>query len=109
MIPAGDLDKRVILEGRATAKNAAGEAVGEWAEIVTVWANIRPASSREILLTGSAASQATLTVTIRYRTGITAKNRVRFGTRILDVSGVINPDERNEELRLLCHETGGAS
>ena len=43
-------------------------------------------------------------ILIRYRSGITARNRILFGSRIFEVTQVVNPDMRNEHLRLLAIE-----
>lgn len=43
-------------------------------------------------------------VTIRYRSGVTTQMRVAFGSRTLNINGIINRDERNVELTLMCEE-----
>ena len=46
-------------------------------------------------------------VTIRHRDAVTAKMRLKFGTRILNIRAVVNPSERNRTLELLCEEGVG--
>jgi SPP1 family predicted phage head-tail adaptor len=43
-------------------------------------------------------------VTIRYRSGIKPKFRVAFGTRIFNIKFIINENERNRKLILMCEE-----
>jgi len=71
-----------------------------------VWASITPASARDLerLVAGSVQSNATHVVRIRYHANISTQTRVTFGTRVFEVTGVQNPDERNIELVLICQE-----
>ena len=43
-------------------------------------------------------------VRFRYVAGVTAKMRVLYGARIFNVLSVINPEERNREIVLMCKE-----
>jgi head-tail adaptor len=43
-------------------------------------------------------------VTCWYHPGITTKTRLTFRGRVMDVLGVVNPEERNELTVLLCNE-----
>jgi SPP1 family predicted phage head-tail adaptor len=43
-------------------------------------------------------------VTIRYMTNIDTNSRITFGTRQFAVNGIINVDERDRFLTLLCEE-----
>jgi SPP1 family predicted phage head-tail adaptor len=44
-------------------------------------------------------------IRIRYLASVTPKLRIKFGTRYFDIVSVINPDERNEYLEMMCRET----
>ncbi len=39
-----------------------------------------------------------------YRAGVAPKQRLLFGARTLNIRAVVNPDERNRWLELLCEE-----
>jgi SPP1 family predicted phage head-tail adaptor len=71
-----------------------------------VWAEIKPANARDLerVTTGTSMSTATHLVTIPYHSGVTTQTRLTFGTRIFQVNGVVNPEERNIELILTCEE-----
>ena len=43
-------------------------------------------------------------IRIRYYSGVTPKWRVKWGSRIYDIESVINPDEKNVMLDLMCVE-----
>ena len=44
---------------------------------------------------------------MRYLSGIVPKMRVKVGSRIFDILSIINVDERNRELQLMCRESVG--
>lgn len=83
MIKAGDLDQRVTLQSRAATINAIGEPVGVWSDVVTVWANIRDLSAREIHTARAVQVESVRRVTIRWRPGITADMRLLHQGRIM--------------------------
>lgn len=49
-------------------------------------------------------AKVTHEVHMRYRAGVTPRNRVSWGNRVFDIKSAINADERNVELILLCEE-----
>jgi SPP1 family predicted phage head-tail adaptor len=71
-----------------------------------VYAEIKPATARDLERVTANAVQSTAThlVSIDYHSGVTTETRVGFGTRVLQVTSVQNPDERNIELLLVCTE-----
>jgi SPP1 family predicted phage head-tail adaptor len=101
---AGRLDKQVTIQAFTTTPNSIGEAVKGWANVATVWAAVEPLQGREFWSQQQVQSEVTTRVRIRFRTDVTAKNRVLFGGRVLVVESVINPKERKEELQLMCSE-----
>jgi SPP1 family predicted phage head-tail adaptor len=103
MVP-GSLRQRIELQSRTDTQDATGQAVPTWATYATVWAAIEPLTGRELIAAKQAQSQDTVKVRCRYLTGILTTHRVLFGTRILAINAVINLDERNRELNLMCTE-----
>jgi SPP1 family predicted phage head-tail adaptor len=70
------------------------------------WAEIKPATARDLerVAAGTVMSTASHLVTIRYRPDVTTQTRVVFGARQFSVTGVMNPEEKNEALVMLCVE-----
>lgn len=101
---AGDLRHRITFETPINEENAAGENVPTFVTGETVWAAIRPASARELLQVNGQGHQVTHTITIRYR-NVKSKWRIKYRGRTFQIASIINVDERNIELRLVCHET----
>ena len=75
-----------------------------WADTATVWARIEPLSGRERLAAQRIEDTVTHRVTIRYRSGVSARQRIAFGVRVFNIRAVLDVDERNEWLELLCEE-----
>lgn len=84
--------------------NPIGEPDEAWTDIATVAAAIEPLRGRELIAAQAAQSEATGQIRIRYRSGVTTKFRVKFGTRFYDILGVVNNRELNWELLLLVKE-----
>ena len=101
---AGRLRHRVELQSPSETANAFGEVTDSWATDATVWASIEPLSGSEGQIAKQTNPLVTHRVIMRYRSGVTPRNRVKFGTRIFEVTQVFNPDERGESLRLVCVE-----
>lgn len=88
-------------------KDADGGYTTAWADLATQWwASIQPATVRSLerAVAGTVVSAATHLVRMRYLPGVTTATRILFGTRVLNVTGVQNQDERNIELVLVCEE-----
>lgn len=103
-VRAGRLRHRVTVQSQATVQNAYGEGVRSWSNVAEVWAEVSPISARELFAAAQAQATTTHRITIRYRNDVTASCRVKFGTRYFAIDGVMNPDERNDRLLLLCTE-----
>lgn len=82
---AGSLDQRVTLQSLSATTDAGGGRVETWAEVATIWAKVTPASGRERLETGQLESPAKYRVTIRRRTDITAKHRLLWQGKPLNI------------------------
>lgn len=104
MIDPGRLDKRVELQSRSAAQDSFGGQSTTWTTALTAWARIEPLSGRALEAARQRHAEVTHRVTIRYRVGIAAAMRVKYGSRLLDIGYVLNPGEANEQLQLFCTE-----
>ncbi len=102
---AGHLRHRVRLEHYTQTANAVGDPVKAWVAVTEVWSHIEPLSGRELEWAQQQHAEAAIRVTLRYRAGVDPTYRVMFGARTFEVLAVVNPDERNERLELMCRET----
>lgn len=102
----GKLIHRVTLQEADWSQSESGAETPEWEDVAdgTIWASVTPLSGNELVQAQQIVADATFRVVIRYRSGITTETRLRFGERYLNVGGVINFEERNDYLTLLCSE-----
>lgn len=104
----GALDKLVTLQSPGSVPDNEGGYTEAWTNLSpgTVWAAIQPATARDLERRVASTVQASAShlVTIRFHSGVTTKTRILFGTRIFNVTGITNPDEKNEALILACEE-----
>lgn len=95
---AGDYKHRIILERRTAGS------LNTWAEVDTVWAAVEPLSGNQFYQNLVATTEVTGRVRIRYRTDIKPDWRLKFGTRIFNIVGIVNPKEENRELHIMYRE-----
>lgn len=103
-VSAGRLPHRISLQRATETKDPAGEVLQAWATVATVWAAVEPISGREAWIAQQANTLTTHRVLIRYRSGVTTKDRFIWGTRTFYIESVITPDEIREHMELMCTE-----
>jgi SPP1 family predicted phage head-tail adaptor len=115
---AGQLRKRVTIQQKlapASIVNTFGEEAvqldASWENVGTYWAAIEPLSGREFIEARQESSQITTRIRMRHqgRTTILPAMRVVFAPpsgdeRVYDIDTVIDRNERNRELVLMCRE-----
>jgi len=102
---AGQLRHTVKVQVQTDTSDGMGGFTTAWSDLFTTRAAIWPLSSREQLDAMKLESVVTNKIRIRYRSGITSKHRIKFGSRVFNIQGVpINWEERNIYLDLLVTE-----
>jgi SPP1 family predicted phage head-tail adaptor len=103
---AGRLRHRVTVQRATDSIDQYGDQTPTWTSLGTVWASVEPLSGREYFAAAQMQSEVSTRIVIRPISGVTLtpKDRVKFGSRYFDIQSVINRDERNRELQLLCVE-----
>ncbi len=102
---AGQLRNYVtIQQPTASSPNEFGETTDTWTTYARVRAGIIPQNSREFVSAKQVRGEMTHLVEIRSLGGVTSQMRVLFGTRVLNIDGVIDADERNRQMFLACIE-----
>ena len=104
MVRAATLRHRVSLQSAADTADGGGGAATVRSDVATLWASIEPLKGAEHPSAQQLESRLTHRVRLRHRIGVTTAMRVKFGARIFNIRAVINPDERNRLLELLCEE-----
>lgn len=103
-INPGELRHRITIQKLNNSQNEYGEISKLWEDILNVRAGIYPISGKEFFAAETVNSEITHKVKIRYIEGIMPNMRIKFNNRIFSIESVINFQERNIELQLLCKE-----
>jgi SPP1 family predicted phage head-tail adaptor len=75
-----------------------------WQEVATVWAGIKPIKPKEIFANGKVENITSYQVLIRYMSGVKPSMHLLYDGRVMNIRGVVNPDEGGELLELLAEE-----
>jgi len=104
----GKLKDRVQLQYAVETPDNFGESIIVWTTYDTVWAGIRPFTGREYYHSQQQVGEIEVVITIRYRSGVILGHRavyVNAAKSITDnyeIVGIVNRENRNEWLELLC-------
>lgn len=107
---AGELRHRIIIEKKAEGGNTYGEVTASWSSNIGAWARISPLRGSQFFASKQVQADMSHKITMRYATlaASTAIRpgycRVKFGDRTFTINSVINVDERNIYLDLMCSE-----
>lgn len=108
---AGSMRHRVTIQSRKDEKDELNQPSLEWTDLSggTVWADIQPMTARERMVAQANQSELTHLVVIRYQGQFSdprymATLRIKYGNRIFNIQGSIDPDERHKSLELSCLE-----
>lgn len=100
----GKLRHRVTLQEYISSKDSFGAEVENWSDMATVWASVEPLSGREYFAAQQVNAEISTKITIRYRAGIKPIMHVLCKGRIFGILSVLNTEEKNTELILMCKE-----
>ena len=104
---AGELRHSLEVLARSNVpQNDYGETDAGWGIEAHAWGAVRPLGVVERSQAGGVMAEATHLITMRAASAdVTPRKRIRFGSRIFEVVGQMDYDERNIELRVLAKET----
>lgn len=100
----GKLRHRITIQKQVNETNDYGAVVTKWRTLATVWADVRPISGREYFSAQQVQSEITTQIWLRHLDGVLPTMRVKFGSRTLEIVSVLNTQERNISLQLMCKE-----
>ena len=103
---SGRLRHRIYLQSKVVTRDAFGSEVITWKSENPrpIFAGIEPITAREYFGSQQPKGEVTHKVVIRYFKGVQLDWRVLWGSRQFNIVSVINTDERNREMILLCKE-----
>lgn len=98
------LRHKITLQTATETRDTDGSIINTWADTATVRAAVEPLVGREYWAAQQVNAERTVKFHIWYRSGVTPKMRVSYDSRTFDIKSVINVNERNRELVLMCEE-----
>ena len=103
MIRSGSLRAVITLQHLQLTPNEYGEPEKAWVDYATVRADVRMLSGREYYAAQKTNAEGLVSIVIRYRDDISAKDRIVHGTDIYHLdSPPINVGNRNRRMELKC-------
>jgi len=105
-INPGEYRHKITIQQKTKTQNDYGEEIEDWVDVVSARSGIYPISGREFFAAETVNSEVSHKVNLRYipNATITPDMRIKFGNRFFHIISVINFQERNIELQLLCKE-----
>ena len=100
----GKMRYRVKVERATNTRDAGGGISQAFNPVTFIYANIKPTSATSSYRQGMVQEKVTHEVTIRYMTNIDTNSLITVGTRKFNIRGIVNVDERDRFLKLLCEE-----
>jgi SPP1 family predicted phage head-tail adaptor len=113
-VRAGRLRHRITLQRRVETQETTGEVTWDWSDVAEVWASVEPIAGREYFAAAQVSSEVSTRIRMRYRPDLNEKLRVVFVSEpgspglvhYYDVLSVINWQERDREVHLMCKQRG---
>jgi len=100
----GDLNKRVEIQAPTKIPDDMGGFVISYSTLDTIFCAIWPTSAAEITAANAVSMVITHRLRMRYRSVMKASFRIKFGNRYFAIVSILNPNEANEFLDIMCKE-----
>ncbi len=105
VINAGRLRQKVTVQKRTEKQNRDGDVQGCWVDQETRRAAILPLSGNEVFESDQTDARLKLRVVMRAQgLTLTEDMRLKYGTRILNITSVMNIEERGRKIVAMCTE-----
>ena len=99
-LSAGKLRNSIAFEKEALTPDGYGGSSVAWSTFATVRAMLKPTSGNERWQSQRLETNVTHRIFIRYRADLDTKMRVNYKGRLMQVSALINIEERNKWLEI---------
>jgi len=100
----GALNKTIVLQSKTEVDDGMGAFTSTWGDEYTVKGAIWPVTGKEMIQNSALTSTISHKIQIRYLPDVKATWRVKYGTRLFNILSVINQNERNRVIDLICKE-----
>lgn len=106
IVQPGRMRERVVLQQAAVTVDASGDPAYAWSDVATLWSRVEPSGGGVEVSADRRSAIEAYEVTIRWRTGVSARQRLVWRGRYLQIERVENADERRQRLTLECRDAG---
>jgi SPP1 family predicted phage head-tail adaptor len=103
-INAGSYRHIIVFQKISSTRNSYGESANEWTDVFKTRAGIYPISGKEYFTAETVNSEVSHKVNTRFVNGITPDMRILFNDRVFRILSVINFQEVDKELQIMCKE-----
>ena len=106
-VRAGRFRHKLILQGRTTSRGDTGEARETFAQAGATgwfWGSVEPVKADEPYVAGQWQGQVSHKILCYYRAGITPSQRILYGSRVLEVVGVVDDANRHDSMTIFALE-----
>lgn len=103
-IDSREMRHKVTLQRASSSTGTLGQSTRTWSNLADTWAKIETLGGREAEQARKTFADAKMKITIRYYSGLTSEDRVKFGSRVFPIGLVDNVEERNIKMILYCSE-----
>lgn len=104
-------NKRIILQAQVEVDNEDNDTGLQWKDFKPIWASMHPMRGKMYTEAKKLRPELTFKITTRYSKDIFAEwhengmgLRIKFGTRNFEIIDIINAEEANVELEIMCVE-----
>lgn len=99
---AGRMNRRCTIQQPSATQDSLGQPASTWADVATVWADIRLNSGLEAIKADAQQTTTKASIRIRYRAGLTAGMRVVHNLVNYQVNAVLPDVGGREYVDLVC-------
>lgn len=106
---ASDLRHRIEIYPKTRVPDGGGgytETYGPASPPIKLPAMVKPMSARERWASGQTSSLERVLIVIRYLAGLNQSMRVAYGSRVFEITALIDVEERHEWIEMDCEERG---
>jgi SPP1 family predicted phage head-tail adaptor len=100
----GRLRYKVDLQKATDTADGGGGRSQAYSNIAQIYADIRPQSGTEQYRQGKVQDKTTHNIFVRHRADISTAYRIKYENRLFNIRQIINVDERDRFLKLVCDE-----
>lgn len=105
-VQAGRLRSKLVLQAPTDAQSGMGAVTKTWAAEADIYAEIKPVTAKEAVSGDQVTQQVTHIIRTRYIPSVafTPSKRLVYGTRVFNITKVINAQERDTLIELTVIE-----